>query len=311
MRLAAAMTLVPLLGLLQTAAAAGLPDVTIDDTLVFPESLDASANGTLYIGSWKGIIYRSLPGTSSAKPWVQPSAENGLLSVLGVLVDEKRGQVWVCSVPAPNREPPAPGTSALMAFDIKTGAQRALLPLPAPASVCNDITLAKDGTAYVSDTPNGRIFKVPHGTNTLELFMQDDRLKGVDGIVFSGDGKLYVNLVTNNTLWRIGMTGDGKPDGLTPITPSQPVDGPDGFRLVAGNRFVLEENRSGRLDEVTISGDTAAITVLKDGLMTPTSAVAFKHTIYAVERKFDYVKKPELKGKDPGPFKVLALPLPH
>jgi hypothetical protein len=32
--------------------------------------------------------------------------------------------------------------------------------------------------------------------------------------------------------------------------------------------------------------------------------------VACVERKFDYVRKPELKGQDPGSFTVLALPLP-
>ncbi len=35
---------------------ATLPAVTIDDTLVFPESLSAAADGSLYIGSWKGVV---------------------------------------------------------------------------------------------------------------------------------------------------------------------------------------------------------------------------------------------------------------
>ena len=117
---------------------ATLPDVTIGDTLVFPESLGAAADGSLYIGSWKGIVYRALPGQTKATPWIRPSAENGLLSILGVLVDDRQGRVWVCSVPAPTREPPAPGTSSLMAFDLKTGVQQLNLPFPAPASVCNE-----------------------------------------------------------------------------------------------------------------------------------------------------------------------------
>jgi hypothetical protein len=74
---------------------ATLPDVTIDDTLVFPESLSAAADGSLYIGSWKGIVYRALPGQTKATPWIRPSAENGLLSILGVLVDDRQGRVWV------------------------------------------------------------------------------------------------------------------------------------------------------------------------------------------------------------------------
>jgi hypothetical protein len=297
--------------LIAALASAGAPrDIAFDDTRVFPESLGASRDGTLYIGSWKGIVYRARAGEALATPWIKPSPENGLLTILGVLPDDRAGWVWVCSVPAPAREPPAPGTSALMAFDMQTGEQRLNLPFPAPASVCNDITLAKDGTAYISDTPNGRIFRVRPRTKSLELFVQDEQLTGIDGIVFSGDGTLYANSVTSNRLWRIAIDRSGQVGAITQLTPSQPLNGADGFRLIRGNLFLLAENASGRLDEVHISGDRATITVIKEGLDTPTSAIALGDTIYGVERKIEFVRNPELKGKDPGPFKVFALPLP-
>ena len=82
------------------AAAGTLPEITIDDTLVFPESLSAAAHGTVYVGSWKGIVYRAPPGGATASPWIRPPADNGILSVLGVLVDDRQGLVWLCSVPA-------------------------------------------------------------------------------------------------------------------------------------------------------------------------------------------------------------------
>jgi hypothetical protein len=307
-----------LLGLLAVAAslvatlasAGALRDIAFDDTRVFPESLGASRDGTLYVGSWKGIVYRARPGEALATPWIKPSAENGLLTILGVLPDDRAGWVWVCSVPAPARDPPAPGTSALMAFDMKTGEQRLNLPFPAPASVCNDITLAKDGTAYISDTPNGRIFRVRAQMKSLELFVQDEQLKGIDGIVFSGDGTLYANSVTSNRLWRIAIDRSGHVGAITQLTPSQPLNGADGFRLIRGNVFLLAENAAGRLDEVRIAGDRAMITVIKEGLDTPTSAIALGRTIYGVERKIEFVNNPQLKGKEPGPFKVFALPLP-
>jgi sugar lactone lactonase YvrE len=197
-----------------------------------------------------------------------------------------------------------------MAFDMKTGKQRLNLPFPAPTSVCNDITLAKDGTAYISDTPNGRIFRVRPQTKSLELFVQDEQLSGIDGIVCSGDGTLYANSVTSNRLWRIAIDRSGHVGAITQLTPSQPLNGADGFRLIRGNVFLLAENAAGRLDEVHISGDRATITVIKEDLDTPTSAIALGGTIYGVERKIEFVRNPELKGKDPGPFKVFALPLP-
>ncbi len=291
-------------------SAATLPEITIQDTGVFPESLTAAADGTLFTGSWKGVVYRALPHQTNATAWITPSADNGLLSILGVMADDKRGVLWVCSVPAPTRDPPAPGTTALMAFDLKTGAQKLNLPFPGPAGVCNDITLAKDDTAYISDTPNGRIFRVRPRSNELELFVEDLQFKGIDGIAFSGDGTLYINSVTTNKLWRIGIGPDGKKAAVTELTPSQPLKGADGFRLIAGNRFLLEENGAGNIDEVDIKGDHAEVKVLKSGLKTPTSAIRVKSTIYAVERKFDYVRNPALKGQDPGQFTVLALPVP-
>jgi sugar lactone lactonase YvrE len=293
-----------------TSLAATLPEVTIDDTLVFPESLAAARDGTLFVGSWKGTVYRALPRQTKAVPWVTASPDNGLLSILGVLVDDRAGLLWVCSVPAPSREPPAPGTSTLMAFDLRTAQRKLNLGLPAPAAVCNDITLSKDDTAYVSDTPNGRIYTVKRGSASLELFAEDARLKGIDGIVFSGDGTLYVNSVTTNKLWRVGIGKDGKAGPITELKVSQPLQGADGFRLIGGNRFLLAENGDGQVDEVDVAGETATVKVLKDGLMTPTSAIRVGRTIYAVERKIDYVRKPELKGQDPGPFTVRAMPLP-
>ncbi len=290
--------------------AATRPSVTIEDTGVFPESLTAAADGTLYMGSWKGVIYRALPKQTKATAWISPTAQNGLLSVLGVLADDRRGVLWVCSVPAPTREPPAPGVTALMAFDLKNGQQKLNLPFPSPASVCNDITLAKDGKAYVSDTPNGRIFRIGPKAGELELFAEDLQFKGIDGIAFSGDGSLYINSVSTNKLWRIVIGKDGKMGAVTELTPSQALHGPDGMRLLSGNRFLLAENSAGRLDEMDVAGDTATIKVLREGLQTPTSAIRVKDTIYAVERKFDYVRKPELKGQDPGPFTVLAMPVP-
>jgi sugar lactone lactonase YvrE len=184
-----------------------------------------------------------------------------------------------------------------------------VFPFPAPASACNDIAVDKDGTAYATDTPNGRIFTVSPGAQTLNLYMQDDNLKGIDGIVFSGDGTLYVNIVTRGALVRIDRKADGSAAGLTELTLSEPVKGPDGFRLIEGNRFLLAEGMGGRVDEVTISGSHAQVRVLRDGLNSPPAVTLVGSTAFAVEGKIGYLMDPKLKGQDPGVFKALAIPL--
>jgi sugar lactone lactonase YvrE len=289
------------------AAAAPRGDIRLDAAHVFPESLSSTADGTVYVGSIWGVVFRAKPGAAMAEPWVQPE---GVLSILGVLADPAHGTLWLCSTPNSLRTPPAAGTSALMALDLKTGKPKGAWPLPAPASACNDITIARDGTAYASDTPNGRIFTLKRGAKALELFAEDARLKGIDGIVFSGDGTLYANIVTKGQLVRIDRGPDGRFSGVTELKLSQPVAGPDGFRLISGNRFLLAEGNGGRIDEATIEGDQATIKVLKEGLASPPGVTAVGRTAYAIEGKIGYLIDPKLKGQEPGPFFVRAIPLP-
>ena len=291
------------------AAAAAAGDIRIDDTGVFPESLSAASDGTVYVGSIKGIVFRAPAETSVAEPWIRPTPANGILSILGVLADRRSGRLWICSSPSPLRSPPAVGVSSLMAFDLKSGAQKGVYPFPAPASACNDITVDRNGDVYATDTPNGRIFKLKAGAAALELFASDPKLKGIDGIVFGGDGTLYLNIVSRGQLMRVDRGSDGAMTGLTELVLSQPVGGPDGFRLIKGHRFLLAEGNSGRIDEVSIEGDRATIRVLKEGLVSPPGVTVVGHTAYGLEGKILYLIDPKLKGQDPGPFAARAIPL--
>jgi sugar lactone lactonase YvrE len=285
-------------------------DIVIDDTYVFPESMSAARDGSIYIGSAKGIIFRAKPRASKAEPWIHPTPQNGLLSVFGVLADDRSKTLWICSAPNSLRTPPAVGTTALMAFDLRTGAQKGAYPFPAPGGICNDITVDRGGTAYASDTPGGRILKLKPGAKSLEVFAEDPRLKGIDGLVFSEDGVLYVNIVSKGQLMRVDRNADGTAGAITELTLSDTVGGPDGFRLVRGRTFLLAEGTSGRIDEVTIDGDRAAIRTLKDGLVSPPAVTLVGKTAYALEGKIRYLIDPKLKGQDPGQFKVYAIPLP-
>jgi sugar lactone lactonase YvrE len=284
-------------------------EVVINDADVYPESMSAARDGTLYIGSMKGVVFRALPGASKAEAWIAPTAENGLLSIFGVLTDERSGTLWVCSSPTSLRQPPAIGVAALMAFDLKTGQQKGAFRFPPPASICNDITIAQDGTAFASDTPNGRILRLAPGSKTLEVLVQDDRLKGIDGIVFSADGTLYANIVTRGQLVRVERKPGGAVADIVTLETSLPLAAPDGFRLLEGNKFLLAEGSAGRIDEVAIEGDRALIRVLRDGLISPPAVTFVGHVAYALEGKIGYLVDPRLKGQDPGLFKAYAVPL--
>jgi hypothetical protein len=287
-----------------------LPDIVMDGSNLYPESMSSSPDGTVYIGSMKGIVFRAKPGADKATAWIKPTARNGILTLLGVLVDAPTHTLWLCSSPGALRSPPVTGTASLMAFDLKSGRQRGNYPFPAPASVCNDISVAPNGDVYASDTPNGRILRLAKGAKSLTVFAEDARLKGIDGLVFGGNGVLYLNNVSRNQLLIIDIHADGTAGPITQMVVSQPVAGPDGFRFIGGNRFLLAEGNAGRVDLVTISGIRADIQVLREGLQSPPAVTLVGNTVYALEGKILYLISPALKGKDPGPFKAYAVPLP-
>jgi hypothetical protein len=292
------------------AAPRPLPDIVMDGTNLYPESMSSSPDGTVYIGSMKGIVFRARPGSDKATAWIKPTPANGILTLFGVLVDASTHTLWLCSSPGSLRSPPVTGTASLMAFDLKTGRQRGHYPFPAPASICNDISVAPNGDVYASDTPNGRILRLAKGDKSLTVFAEDPRLKGIDGLVFGGNGVLYLNNVSRNQLLLVDIRPDGSAGAITQLALSQPVAGPDGFRFIGGNRFLLAEGNAGRVDLVTISGVHADIQVLREGLQSPPAVTLVGKTVYALEGKILYLVSPALKGKDPGPFKAYAVPLP-
>jgi len=294
------------------SAASARGDILIDGTGVHPESVTSGRDGSLYVGSITGTIYRAGPRDTVARPFIVPDAANGLRAVFGVLVDAKHKRLWACSVANPFARaagPPAP--SEVVAFELGSGRLIGRWPFPAPGGTCNDIAIGPDAAAYATDTPGGRILRLAKGSAALEVAASDDRLKGIDGIAFGADGMMIINNVQRNELWRVRLATAGSPLTLTRLNASRSMEGPDGLRPIGGNRFLQAEGTGGRITLVTIAGDDARIDVLREGLNSSPGVTLLGKTVYAVEGKIQYLFNPELRGKDPGPFKAIAIPLPR
>ncbi|MEY4641149.1 MAG: hypothetical protein RLZZ227_1143 [Pseudomonadota bacterium] len=285
-------------------------DVRIDDTAVFPESITSSADGTLYIGSVKGNVYRAAPDSSTAKAWIRHSADNGILTILGVLADDAHDTLWLCSAPnffGPER---SEGVTALHAYDLTSGEQKGRWDFPG-GGVCNDVTIAADGTAFASDTSGGRILTLAPGAGELQVYGADPMLVGIDGLAFSGDGVLIVNNVRSNQLIRVDRDTDGTMGKLAPLTLSTELGGPDGIRLVSGNRFIQAEGTVGRIHLADIDGDRATITVLDDTFESSPGVTVVGNTAYAIESNIKYLLDATLKGQEPEAFMLKAISLPE
>lgn len=291
-------------------AQTALSDIQIMDSGVFPESITSTAAGAVIAGSTKGIVYRAEPGTSQAHPWIRFDDNNGILSILGVLADDRSNTLWLCSAPnffGPER---STGTTSLKSFTLDKGEFKTSHDFPQPGGTCNDITVAADGSAYASDTGNGRIFRLEPGAAALELVGSDPALVGIDGLAFSADGTLYVNNVRTQKLYRVILKDDGTLSKLVELKVSHQLGGPDGMRLIDGSRFVQAESSIGRLSIVDIDGDTATMNVLRDDLESSPGATVVGNTVYVAKTNIKYLLDPALKGQEPPPAMLYAVPLP-
>jgi sugar lactone lactonase YvrE len=280
----------------------------------FPESLTSTSDGTLYAGSFNlGGVMKAAPG-GTAEIFIKPG-DGGSRSVLGVLADEKSGTLFVCSNDLSAMGVTGPGDSkgaSLKTFDLKTGAAKGSFALKDAKSLCNDIAVGSDGTAYITDSFAPNIYSLKPGATALDVWATDPLLApakdgvGLDGIAVGADGDLYVTTYIPAKLFRIAMK-DGKAGSVTELKPSRALDHADAMRA-HGDGFLLIEG-AGRLDRVTVKGNEAAIDVIKDGFAEPVSVTQIGDSGWVAEGKLSYLIGSNAK-KDPGPFALKPVALP-
>ncbi|MGP8233212.1 MAG: SMP-30/gluconolactonase/LRE family protein [Methylovirgula sp.] len=295
-------------------ARAGPDSVSLPGDAAYPESVTATADGTLYAGSFaSGGIFRVAPGASAAEVWIKPGAF-GTRSILGVLADEKSGTLWACSNDLSALGVPGPSAvkgSWLIGFDLKTGAGKISARFPGKKNFCNDIATDRDGAVFVTNSLQPEILKLDPTAQKLDVWISDPQFDpgkgtGLDGIAFGADGTLYVDTYSEAKLFRVDIA-NGKP-AVSRVEPSQSLGLTDGLRPLGGDAFLLVEG-VGKLDRVTFDGNEATIETLKDDLNGPTGVTRLGDTAWVSEGQLKHLfdkddPKPVL------PFRLTAVPIP-
>ncbi len=294
-------------------AHAGEPaQIVIPGTKLYTESITSTADGTVFIGAMSpGQIFRAASGAAAADSWIKPGTD-GLASVLGVLADEKAGTLWACSfTEAPEGATPPP--SSLHAFDLASGAPKGKWLLPTAGAVCNDIAVAADGTAYVTDTENMEILRLERGGEALQVWAGhgDFGPKGgvLDGIAIVR-GHIVVNALETHRLFSVPIEADGRAGAVTAVKLDRPLKWPDGQRPYGDDGIlVVDGGEGGRLMHITLSGEklsVGTVKTMKSGFADgPVSVTVVGNRAYVLEAQFETADKPPAR-----PFKATAVPLP-
>lgn len=293
------------------AQGAALPDeIVMQGERLFPESIAADAAGNLYVSSNPGIVFRAEAGEGVARPWIRPDAQNGLGSVFGVLADDARSLLWLCSNPRSGG--PASGP-AIKAFALDDGRLVGSYPLgtgEGPA-MCNDITIAPNGDVYASEMLGGRILRLRPGETSFSVWASDPEFATLDGISFGPGGELYANAIQRNTLLHIHRHPDGSFARARVLPTSRPLDAPDGLRPLDDRRMLQSEGNGGVITVLTFApGQPVAVEVIAQGIDYASAVTSWRGRAFFPEGKLGYLFDPALRDADPGRFVIRSVPIP-
>jgi hypothetical protein len=299
----------------QTAPPSPPAEISIPGTGIFPESLTSSSDGTIFIGSvGKAQVYRAKPGSATAEPFITPGT-GGIKQVFGVLAHDATGTLWVCSnqVAAGGPPGPVPGViNGLYSFDLVTGAARARYDFPS-GGMCNDIAVGGNGDVYATDTQGMQVMRLPKGGSALEVWTAKGAFGppgGVlDGIAVVGQ-RVIVNTLLTSKLFGVEIVADGKAGKVAELKLSEAVVRPDGMRAW-GSDGLLTTNGEGKIQHVVISGDTAAVQTVKDGLEGVVSVTTLGNYAYALEGQLGIMMaQPGTTPPAEKPYRAVGFPLP-
>lgn len=167
---------------------------TIDDEQLWPEGVafDA-ATGDLFVGSMSANKIVTIRSDGTVENF-GTSAEDDLLGVLGMTVDEPRRQLWAC-MGAGSDELQTDGErrrNGVVRYDLESGRLLARYDLADDGinRLLNDVVVAADGTAYVTESNHGSVYRIAPGGAAIEHFRFFPELNYLNGLALSPDDSI-------------------------------------------------------------------------------------------------------------------------
>jgi sugar lactone lactonase YvrE len=162
------------------------PWLTIEEGDLLPEGIAwSTTTQRLYLGSAKRKIV-ALDREGRVATFV-PSARDGLGIVLGIRVDEVRGELWATSGRLDGA--PADAVSGLFRYRLGDGALLGRYGMPGVDALPNDVAVAPDGSVYATLTGQGAVANVDGATGRLQMFTLPGSVPDANGIAVSPGGE--------------------------------------------------------------------------------------------------------------------------
>ncbi|WP_433462583.1 SMP-30/gluconolactonase/LRE family protein [Spirillospora sp. CA-128828] len=261
---------------------------------VYPEGIAADPrSGTMYAGSFAdGTVYRMRPGHRVAEVFL-PAGADGRHTANGLKVD-RAGRLWVID-----------SSSGVAVYDARSRRLLARFTVPGDgARFVNDLAIAPDGTAYLTDSARAVVYQVTpddlakarggHGTLTARFDLDgvlephkpgDFTLNGIAAdpagrFVLTDDmlgGDLYRLDIGTGAIRKVALAGGD-------------MHNADGLELQNG-RIWTADNVDNVLTRWRVARDGTRArlerTLADPSLQVPTTLVRRDGTLYVVRSQFD------------------------
>jgi hypothetical protein len=279
---------------------------------LYPEGIAVGKDGTFYVGSLReGLILRATAASYlRARPFI-PAGSNGLVAVLGLLVDDAASTLWACSSDMPQSKLAGTARTALKAFDLASGAPRGSFEFPGGGR-CNDLAIDSRGAVYATDSASPRLLRLPRGGSALEVWLEGEVLAGyLNGIVADARDRLYLVLSDAGGLIRIPVEPDGRPGPVTRVALSRKLTSPDGIEMLDERTPVVIES-SWYLSTIALAEEGGQVTGTVAPIARarrPTTFALHDHAAWVVEGQLLSLNNPDAGGPPLLPFVVYRVEL--
>lgn len=203
---------------------------TISEKDLIPEGIAFDKKHKVtYLSSINKRKILAIDSNGNVKDFITTGKDN-ILATLGMEVDPERRHLWVCSEWENKRRilPDSLLYTGIYKYDLESGEliKKYILKDTVPR-LFNDIVIAKNGTAYITESNQAKVFKIDPKKDELELFISSDHSYYANGITISDDnkqlyfshyfGSTYVVNLEQNTISKLKhckSINSGRVDGL-------------------------------------------------------------------------------------------------